>query len=146
MLDTEDVLFRTRKKRRPLHHKTSSNGHSKPSNGCLGRVQRFRMFLSGFLDMVYPCLSLYFLIPSKSLSARSCSYNVIFKPTCSSFYFLVPSKSLSARSCLSFLFLHVINVVILFSIFSSQSDASEVMEADQLPRTEELWRYYISFS
>ncbi|KAI8528426.1 hypothetical protein RHMOL_Rhmol12G0147900 [Rhododendron molle] len=68
VLDTEDVLFRSRKKRRLLHHKTSSNGHSKPSNGCLSRVER------------------------------------------------------------------------------SQSDASKAMEVEQLPRTQELWRYYISFS
>ncbi|PSR88338.1 Paired amphipathic helix protein Sin3-like [Actinidia chinensis var. chinensis] len=46
VLDTEDFLYRTRKKR-TLHQNTSCNGQAKP-NGCLIRgVERFHRLLSG---------------------------------------------------------------------------------------------------
>ncbi|XP_057481650.1 paired amphipathic helix protein Sin3-like 4 [Actinidia eriantha] len=45
VLDTEDFLYRTRKKR-TLHPNTSCNGQAKP-NGCLRGVERFHRLLSG---------------------------------------------------------------------------------------------------
>ncbi|KAK7307170.1 hypothetical protein VNO77_39994 [Canavalia gladiata] len=42
VLDTEDFLFRMRRKRRPLHPKNSCHEQSKSSNICSSRVQRFR--------------------------------------------------------------------------------------------------------
>ncbi|XP_028090187.1 paired amphipathic helix protein Sin3-like 4 isoform X2 [Camellia sinensis] len=54
VLDTEDFLFRTRRKRRTLSNGTScngfassSNGFALSSNGCLSRVERFHRMLSG---------------------------------------------------------------------------------------------------
>ncbi|KAL6969502.1 hypothetical protein U1Q18_029214 [Sarracenia purpurea var. burkii] len=46
VLDTEDFLFRPRRKRRNLHHNTSFHDHTKPSNSCLTKVERFHRLLS----------------------------------------------------------------------------------------------------
>ncbi|GFZ00105.1 SIN3-like 4 [Actinidia rufa] len=50
VLDTEDFLFRTRRKRRTLYHNTSVDEQAKPSNGCLSREERFLRFLSGSIE------------------------------------------------------------------------------------------------
>ncbi|XP_057509784.1 paired amphipathic helix protein Sin3-like 4 [Actinidia eriantha] len=50
VLDTEDFLFRTRRKRRTLYHNTSVDKQAKPSNGCLSREERFLRFLSGSIE------------------------------------------------------------------------------------------------
>ncbi|XP_027359740.1 paired amphipathic helix protein Sin3-like 4 isoform X4 [Abrus precatorius] len=42
VLDTEDLLFRMRRKRRPLHPKSSCHEQARSSNICSSRVQRFR--------------------------------------------------------------------------------------------------------
>ncbi|XAR48027.1 hypothetical protein NMG60_11030718 [Bertholletia excelsa] len=47
VLDTEDFLYRRRRKRRNLHQNNLCHDLGKSSNGCLTRIERFRRFLSG---------------------------------------------------------------------------------------------------